>query len=60
MGQMGFFDIETRYRGLDAKGDPLVKINEIIPWESFRAELKAAWRRRRATRRPDGRRGTRS
>ena len=44
MGQMGFFDIETRYRGLDAKGDPLVKINEIIPWESFRTELKAAWR----------------
>lgn len=23
MGPLGFFDIETRYRGLDAKGDPL-------------------------------------
>ncbi len=30
MRQIGFFDIETRFRGPDAKGDPLVKINEII------------------------------
>ena len=44
MGQMGFFDLETRYRGLDAKGDPLVKIDATIPWERFRPELKAAWR----------------
>jgi len=31
MGQMGFFDIANRYAGLDAKNDPLVKIDEVIP-----------------------------
>jgi hypothetical protein len=32
MGQMGFFDIANRYAGLDAKNDPLVKIDEVVPW----------------------------
>ncbi len=36
MGQMGFFDIANRYAGLDAKNDPLVKIDEVVPWEDFR------------------------
>ena len=31
MGQMGFFDIANRYAGLDAKNDPLVKIDEVVP-----------------------------
>ena len=26
MGQMGFFDLSNRYTGLDAKNDPLAKI----------------------------------
>ena len=30
MGQMGFFDIANRYAGLDAKNDPLVKIDEVF------------------------------
>ncbi len=45
MGQMGFFDVANRYAGLDAKNDPLVKINDVVPWETFRARLEAAWRR---------------
>ena len=35
---MGFFDIENRYAALDAKNDPLVKINAVVPWEAFRYE----------------------
>ena len=45
MGQMGFFDIANRYAGLDAKNDPLVKINSIVRWEDFRGRLEAAWRK---------------
>ena len=45
MGQMGFYDIANRYAGLDAKNDPLVKINSIVPWEDFRVRLDAAWRK---------------
>ena len=45
MGQMGFFDIANRYAGLDAKNDPLVKIDEVVPWEDFRPRLEAAWRK---------------
>ncbi len=44
MGKMGFFDIAKRYAGLDAKNDPLVKIDEVVPWEDFRPRLEAAWR----------------
>ena len=44
MGQMGFFDIANRYAGLDAKNDPLVKIDEVVPWETFRGRLEAVWR----------------
>ncbi len=45
MGQMGFFDIAKRYAGLDAKNDPLVKIDEVVPWEDLRPRLEAAWRK---------------
>ena len=45
MGQMGFFDIAKRYADLDAKNDPLVKIDEVVPWEDFRPRLEAAWRK---------------
>ena len=30
---------------LDAKNDPLVKIDEVVPWEDFRPRLEAAWRK---------------
>ena len=45
MGQMGFFDIANRYAGLDAKNDPLVKIDAVVSWENFRVRLEAAWRK---------------
>jgi IS5 family transposase len=44
MGQMGFFDVARRYAGLDAKKDPLVGIDALVPWESFRGRLEAVWR----------------
>ena len=44
MAQMGFFDVENRYAVLDAKHDPLVKINAVVPWEAFRSRLENGWR----------------
>jgi IS5 family transposase len=44
MGQMGFFGIANRYAGLDAKNDPLAKIDAVVRWEDFRFRLEAAWR----------------
>ena len=45
MGQMGFFDLSKRYTGLDAKNEPLAKIDEVVPWEDFRGCLDAVCRR---------------
>ena len=45
MGQMVFFDLASRYAGLDAKTEPLAKIDEVVPWEDFRGCLDAVWRR---------------
>src|SRR3954454_643035 len=45
MGQPGFVDLGERYRGLDAKKDPLVVLNAVVPWEEFRAQLSAVWRK---------------
>ena len=42
MGQRGFFDLEHRYDGLDAKSDPLVAILAAVPFELFRVKLKTA------------------
>jgi IS5 family transposase len=50
MGQMGFFDVAKRYAGLDAKKDPLLRIDALVPWESFRGRLEAAWRKPAAER----------
>jgi IS5 family transposase len=47
---MGFFDVAGRYAGLDAKKDPLVAIDALVPWESFRGRLEAVWRRPAAAR----------
>jgi transposase, IS5 family len=44
MSQMGFFDIANRYSGLDAKNDPLLKIDAVVRWEDFRPALEAVWR----------------
>ena len=35
MGQMGFFDLGNRYSGLDAKNEPLLKIDGVVPWEDL-------------------------
>ena len=45
MGQMGFFDLGNRYSDLDAKNEPLLKIDGVVPWEDLRARLEAVWRR---------------
>lgn len=42
MGQPGFFDLQHRYEGLDAKCDPLVAILAAVPFELFRGKLKTA------------------
>jgi IS5 family transposase len=45
ISQLGFFDIANRYAGLDAKNDPLVKIDAVVSWENFRPLLETAWRK---------------
>ncbi len=45
MAQMGFFDLSDRYASLDAKKDPLVEINAVVPWEEFRPVLERVWRK---------------
>jgi len=47
MLQFGFFDLSDRYSVLDAKGDPLARLDALIPWEDFRGDLEAVWRRER-------------
>jgi IS5 family transposase len=42
MGQPGFFDLDRRYEGLDAKNDPLTAIAASVPFETFRPKLRAA------------------
>lgn len=42
MSHPGFFDLQHRYEGLDAKGDPLVAIAAAVPFDLFRGELHAA------------------
>lgn len=45
MAQMGFFDLSDRYANLDAKKDPLVKIDAVMPREEFRPALERVWRK---------------
>ena len=42
---MGFFDLSDRYASLDARRDPLVEIDAVVPWEEFRPTLERAWRK---------------
>jgi len=46
MSQMGFFDLSDRYASLDAKKDPLIEIDAVVPWEEFRPTLEHVWRKR--------------
>ena len=50
MAQMGFFDLSDRYASLDAKQDPLVEINAVVPWDAFRPVLERVWRKPDAAR----------
>ena len=50
MAQLEFFDLSDRYASLDAKWDPLVEIDTIVPWEEFRPTLERVWRRPEAER----------
>lgn len=45
MAQMGFFDLSDRHASLDVKKDPLVEINDVVPWEEFRPLLEFVWRK---------------
>ena len=45
MAQMGFFDLSDRYASLDAKKDPLIEIDAVVPWEAFRPALERVWRK---------------
>jgi transposase, IS5 family len=38
--QRGFFDEQNRLELISKQGDPLEKLNEMIPWEIFRHQLK--------------------
>lgn len=38
--QLGLFDWENRFKKLDKNGDPLVKLNKVVAWESFREVLE--------------------
>lgn len=41
-GQPGFFDIDERLKELSAKGDALERLNAVVNFELFRADLEAA------------------
>lgn len=41
MTQPGFFDLSRRYETLDEKCDPLVTLQSLVPWESFRPQLRS-------------------
>ena len=45
MSQPGFFDLSERYAQLSAAGDPLVKLDELIPWNKFRSTLNRAFKK---------------
>ena len=40
MGQQGFWDFEVRHQKLEQKQDFLVRLNRLIPWETFRPLLQ--------------------
>jgi hypothetical protein len=41
-GQPGFFDVEERLKELSAKGDALERLNAVVDFELFRADLERA------------------
>jgi transposase, IS5 family len=51
--QPGFFDLDNRLQQLEALGDPLPKLNEVVDWEGFRPILMKI--RQKPTKAPGGR-----
>ena len=51
----GFFDKDFRLEELERCGDPLTKLNELIPWEEFRPELERVRERAEERKSPAGR-----
>jgi IS5 family transposase len=41
MSQMGFFNADKRLSMLSVKGDPLVSICALVPWEMFHGDIEA-------------------
>jgi transposase, IS5 family len=41
-GQSGFFDVDERLEELSAKGDRLERLNAVVDFELFRADLERA------------------
>jgi len=52
-GQPGFWYIDERYSRLSKAGNPLEKLDALVPWEVFRGTLA------RALKRSDGAKGAR-
>lgn len=50
MAQMRFFDLSDRSVSLDAKRDPLVEVDAIVPSEEFRSTLERVWQKPEAER----------
>lgn len=44
-GQAGFWDVDERYAQLSAAGDPLERLDAVVPWEIFRKPLAKALKR---------------
>ncbi len=44
-GQVGFWDVDERYERLSKAGDPLEKLERIVPWRVFRMPLAKALKR---------------
>ena len=44
-GQPGFWDVDERYTRLSEAGDPLEKLNAVVPWKVFRKPLAKALKR---------------
>ena len=42
LGQLEFFDVDERLKDISAKGDDLERLNQIVDFEVFRADLERA------------------
>lgn len=47
MGQLSFFTIEDRFAAISKSGDPLERLDAVVPWEEFRPILNRAMEKER-------------